>query len=200
MQTAAPIPTFMDFEASSLNSASYPIEVAWSRADGSIESHLISPAGVDGWGDWGARAQAVHGITRAELSTSGRPPVWVCRRMLGQIGDARVVYTDCPEFDGTWLAELFKAAAVTPPGFVIGHVYDLLVRTLCPAACGWAEVDELIAELKREARARVPSEHRAGWDVRYLVELWQLAAGRAAGSHNDGRGRGLQPSPGGCAV
>lgn len=34
---------FVDFEASSLNPDSYPIEVAWSIPDDSIESHLISP-------------------------------------------------------------------------------------------------------------------------------------------------------------
>lgn len=181
MQTTDRVPTFMDFEASSLNSASYPLEVAWSLADGSVESHLISPAGVAGWSDWEVKAQAVHGISRAELLAHGHAPAWVCRRLLEELGGARVVYTDCPEFDRAWLTELFAAGGVAPPGFVLGNVYDLLVRMLCPAACGWVQVNELIGELKRTARARVPGEHRAGWDVQYLVELWQLAAERVAG-------------------
>src|SRR5947209_5891700 len=46
------LPPFLDFEASSLRSASYPIEVAWSHPDGSIESHLISPAGLGRCTDW----------------------------------------------------------------------------------------------------------------------------------------------------
>lgn len=181
MQTADRVPIFMDFEASSLNSASYPIEIAWSLADGSVESHLISPAGVDGWGDGDAKAEAVHGISRVELLAAGHSPAWVCRRLLEVCGGALVVYTDCPELDRAWLSVLCAAGGVAPPGFVLGNVYDLLVRTLCPAACGWAQVDELIAGLKRTARARVPGEHRAGLDVQYLIELWRLATEYVAG-------------------
>lgn len=183
MQTAIRVPTFMDFEASSLNSASYPIEVAWSLADHSVESYLISPARIGAWVDWDDKAQAVHGISRAELLARGRAPAWICRRLIERIGGARVVYTDCPKFDRAWLNVLFAASEIAPPGFLLSNIYDLLVRALCPAACGWAQVDELIAGLKRTARASVPGEHRAGWDVQYLVELWRLATERVvAGS------------------
>ena len=41
---------FIEFEASSLNSGSVPIEVGWVLADGTGESHLICPA--PGWTDW----------------------------------------------------------------------------------------------------------------------------------------------------
>ena len=47
------IPSFIDFEASSLTVKSYPIEVAWNLEDGTIESHLISPAGVPDLGGLG---------------------------------------------------------------------------------------------------------------------------------------------------
>jgi hypothetical protein len=96
------LPSFLDFEASSLASASYTIEVAWSVAHGSIESHLISPKGIDKWRDWSFKSQELHGITREELITHGKPPSWVCRRM-NECLVGRVVYTEDPAYDGSTL-------------------------------------------------------------------------------------------------
>ncbi|HEY7545418.1 MAG TPA: hypothetical protein VID27_11070 [Blastocatellia bacterium] len=101
-----PIPCFLDFEASSLAMESYPIEVAWSLEDGSIESHLISPASVVDWTDWDAEAEKVHGIPRDEIIAHGKPPAWVCQRMNEQLA-GKTLYTDAPRFDGRWLARLF---------------------------------------------------------------------------------------------
>ncbi|NJD07038.1 MAG: hypothetical protein FIA97_11155 [Methylococcaceae bacterium] len=66
------IPSFIDFEASSLGSASYPIEGAWNLAGGSIESCLISPAGISRWTDWSDKAERIHGIAKAQLLVEGR--------------------------------------------------------------------------------------------------------------------------------
>ena len=78
-------PVFLDFEASSLASASYPIEVAWSCGGDSIESHLISPTGVSRWTDWSAKAEALHGLSREQLIAEGKPPVWVAQSMNEQL-------------------------------------------------------------------------------------------------------------------
>lgn len=75
------MPTFIDFEASSLSPDSYPIEVAWNHSDGSVENHLISPADVSEWTDWSVRLQEVHGLTRRELIERGKSPSWVSQRM-----------------------------------------------------------------------------------------------------------------------
>ena len=65
------LPSFIDFEASSLSDKSYPMEVAWSLSDGSIEARLISPEGISQWTDWSKDAQAVHGIRREDLLVWG---------------------------------------------------------------------------------------------------------------------------------
>lgn len=64
-------PCFIDFEASSLEHNSYPIEVAWSDADGRIESWLIDTSGVPSWTDWDDRVQqGMHGPLARDASTS----------------------------------------------------------------------------------------------------------------------------------
>jgi hypothetical protein len=74
-------PLFLDFEASSLSDTSYPIGVAWSNPDGSIEPHLISPAGIEKWTNWDPAAEQVHGIARSELLALGAAPRILCDRI-----------------------------------------------------------------------------------------------------------------------
>lgn len=55
------LPTFIDFEASSLRDTSFPIEVAWNNGT-EIESYIIRPA-FD-WSDWDYNAEGLHGLSR----------------------------------------------------------------------------------------------------------------------------------------
>jgi hypothetical protein len=163
-------PVFLDFEASSLASASYPIEVAWSLPDGSIESHLISPAGIERWNDWSAQAERLHGISRAQLVAEGQSPAWVCRRLNERLA-GRVVYTDAPEYDRTWLDELFAACWGGAPSFVLASADELLLEMLAPRFPKRADAVRELVAIKDEVRRRLPQRHRARWDVEYLVEL-----------------------------
>ena len=171
------LPSFLDFEASSLAPVSYPIEVAWSLADGSIESHLISPAGTRTWTDWDPQSQQVHGIQRDELIAHGRAPSWVCRRLNQQLA-GKIVYTDNPAFDGMWLGALFSVVQNSKPKFRLGLVDDLLLGRVYPNLRARADALARINALKDEARRRVGGQHRAGWDVQYLIELWKLAGAK----------------------
>src|SRR5205085_11481442 len=117
------VPCFVDCEASSLKAESYPIEVAWSNSDGSIESHLIRPHWS--WTDWDDYAEGeIHHISRDVLRAEGRPAKEVATRM-NEALDGRVVYTDAPEFDGHWIARLFEAADLEP-AFTLGEAYSLI--------------------------------------------------------------------------
>lgn len=167
----ASLPVFLDFEASSLASASYPIEVAWSLPDGIIESHLISPAGIERWNDWSAQAERLHGISRAQLLAEGESPAWVCRRLNERLA-GRVVYTDAPEYDRAWLDELFAACWGGAPSFVLASADELLLEMLAPRFSKRADVARELAAIKDEVRRRLPQRHRARWDVDLLVQLW----------------------------
>jgi hypothetical protein len=168
------LPFFLDFEASSLSSCSYPIEVAWSRSDGSIESYLISPVGIEAWDDWSVLSEKVHGISRAELKEHGKSPDWICdlmnRQLIGQ-----VVYTDNPIYDGMWLAELFSVSKVGRLKFRLGLVDEVLFARTYSSSAHRAAARNEIQNMKDEARRLVGGQHRARLDVLYLIELYKLA-------------------------
>jgi hypothetical protein len=166
------LPVFIDFEASSLRSASYPIEVAWYNPDGAIETHLISPAGITSWTDWSAEAEKLHGISRAELLKYGKSPSWICRRLNQQLA-GQGVYSDDPEYDGVWLAALFAAYYGAGPAFTLRHADDLLIRLVCPSG-GYVPGWEQIEAMKKAARQQLGRQHRAAWDVEYLVTLYKM--------------------------
>ena len=168
------VPSFLDFEASSLSPNSYPIEVAWNNPDGSIESQLISPAEIQAWTDWDPASEKVHGVSRYELLAHGLPPKVVCDRMTDQLS-GKIIYTDAPKFDGAWLATLFATCVREQPEFELRHVDDLLVRMICPDLAGRTQGLVKIELLKQEARRQSPRRHRAKWDVEYLLKLWELA-------------------------
>jgi hypothetical protein len=167
------VPPFLDFEASSLSSNSYPIEVAWSLSDASIESYLISPAGMEHWTDWSMLSETIHGISRNKLLTDGKSPQWICQRMNDQLS-GRCVYTDNPLYDGMWLAELFSAAGHRVK-FKLALIDELLFGRVYPDPAARSAAMENILQMKAQARARVGGQHRAKLDVQYLIELYALA-------------------------
>lgn len=169
---------FLDIEASSLGSASYPIEVAWGDSLAVIESHLISPAGIPSWHDWSMAAERLHGIAREQLLAEGKTPRWVAERLNRELA-GREVHSDNPDYDRHWLEELFRKAGGLKPGFTVRHVDDLLIRLICPEGADRANALLRLRELKQLARSTVMGRHRAGHDVAYLLMLHAMA--RAAG-------------------
>ena len=167
------IPTFMDFEASSLSFKSYPIEIAWNIGD-RIETHLISPGGVAEWTEWDAAAEKLHGISRQKLLDEGETPQTICRRLNEQLAGQQA-YTDSPRFDGMWLGRLFSACEVEEPLFSIRHIDELLLGMLSPQEPTKRSAVLQLESLKMEARRQKPKQHRAQWDVEFLMQLWRLA-------------------------
>jgi hypothetical protein len=100
---------FLDFEASSLAKASYPIEVGWVFEDGAEESHLIRPAPA--WTDWSPAAEALHHIPRERLMAEGEPYDAVGRRMLEALS-GHALYVTSPSWDGKWLSVLLRASGL----------------------------------------------------------------------------------------
>jgi len=96
---------FVDIEASSLGSSSFPIEVAWVNEIGQGESHLIRPE--PGWTNWSLQSEHVHGISRSVLLQEGKPADWVARRVQTALRGP-ILVSDNPEFDAYWLSMLFN--------------------------------------------------------------------------------------------
>ena len=98
---------FMDFEASSLGKHSYPVEIAWLFEDGRARSFLIRPEAH--WTDWSAEAEAIHGLSRAQLQAEGEPAGVIVDEMLATLS-GKDLYASSPSWDGKWLSVLLRAA------------------------------------------------------------------------------------------
>ena len=185
-----PFPCFLDIEASSFDRASYPIDIAWSDAEGEIHRCLVAPAA--GWTDWDPAAEAVHGIDRARLERNGWDPGYVAARIEEDLRD-QVVYTDAPEFDRRWLERLFVAVE-RPLPCRLEHVDELLLPVVRgPDEMAYQAMLRVEA-LKRDLQPRMSGKHSAGYDVGYLLALWRRANGEAV-KMNHGIGRLPESSP-----
>lgn len=153
--------TFVDFEASGLDLIhSYPIQVAWSQSDGSIESYYIRP--VDTWTYWDNQAEIeVHEISRDYLFQVGKDVKWVAERMNAAL-TGRVACWDGGQWDRFWCDRLFVAAG-RERNFEIKEYQDPVLPPNVAARIGMV------------ARELAGRSHDAGNDVRYLLIYQELA-------------------------
>lgn len=154
------IPTFIDFEASSLDLvSSFPIEVGVCNPEGVSQSWLIKPHII--WQDWSAKAARVHGISQAQLQQEGAE-ISVVVEQLNNILSGKV-YCDAWTFDSFWLHRLYKTAK-TKPNFELDSVISILNQKQIEH---WQSVhDQVIKDLKLV-------RHRAANDAKILHETWR---------------------------
>ena len=103
---------FLDFEASSLDANSWPIEVglSWVTSDYEVKTYesLIKPS-PDWFEDaWSPVSADIHNIPRRALDTAPSVEV-VSRELLTVLGD-RFALSDAPGFERFWLEQLLEAA------------------------------------------------------------------------------------------
>jgi hypothetical protein len=166
---------FLDFEASSLSDASYPIEAGWAGEDGSCETHLIRPA--PGWTDWDPTAEAIHGLSRARLIAEGEPHDAVARHALEALAPHEV-FVSAPSWDGKWMSVLLRAAGLPRHGIRF-HDSDAAHRAAVLEALGEVPPDEidavtalLIADARRAVEPPQPA-HRALPDAQTELAVWR---------------------------
>ncbi|MBV8684169.1 MAG: hypothetical protein JO111_14930 [Caulobacteraceae bacterium] len=166
---------FLDFEASSLATDSYPIEVGWVMEDGSSEEHLIRPAPA--WTDWDPQAEAIHGLTREVLVARGEPHGEVAGRMMRVLA-GHELFASAPSWDGKWLSVLLRAAGYPRHALRLRdtEVADMAAaeeilspgRDPTEAAAEAAQITHTVRE-----RLASPPVHRALPDARWEFEAWQ---------------------------
>ena len=153
--------SLVDFEASGLDLVrSYPIQVAWSKSDGFIESYYIRP--IDSWTYWDNQAEIeVHEISRDYLFQVGKNVRWVAERMNAALS-GRVACWDGGQWDRFWCDRLFYAAGIVR-SFSISEYRQ---PALPP---------EIAARIGMVAREQAGRAHDAANDVRYLLIYQELA-------------------------
>lgn len=88
---------------------------------GNSDAFLIRPS--HDWTHWDKAAEAVHGISREQLMEEGISVTESALRLDEMLG-VETVFCDALEFDGFWLARLFKAAGMEA-SFRLADVYEL---------------------------------------------------------------------------
>ncbi len=127
----------IDFEASSLEDDSYPIEVGlafWPSPEEAMSSWstLIKP--TCDWtrnGHWSPKSAKVHGIRGSDLVASGQSLDRVAATLNEMLGPGRIAWCDGDAYELYWLGKLFTAAN-TAPLFRLGAWHHLMT-TLGPS-------------------------------------------------------------------
>jgi DNA polymerase III epsilon subunit-like protein len=162
---------FLDFEASSLDPDSWPIEVGLSWIDHNLEVQtyhsLIKP--VPEWSEhaWSPASAAVHNIPRRALDEA--PDVTEVAEGLLKVLGGRIALSDAPPFERHWLDILFTAASVTDQVTIEG--FDAITL----GAFSSHALDHLYEHLDRRK-----APHRAGPDSARCANAW-LAGLRSKG-------------------
>jgi hypothetical protein len=110
---------FLDLEASSLDSGSFPIEVGWVDEAGQGESYLIRPEGnwigwtAWPWPGWSDASEKLHGISRDLLTRDGQPAATIAARAHDTLS-GHVICSDNPAFDEYWLGMLLRTGGYHP--------------------------------------------------------------------------------------
>jgi len=155
-------PIFLDCEASSLDKKSFPIEVAWNNADGTIESYLINIYRYpDGYDDWNREAQSLHGITKQYLSEKGEEPEYVVEQMEKKLRGKKIL-TDAPDWDGFWVRRLYESVNIKCELDFYNAIWFF----------NFLEPYHYI--YRSQARKIAGHAHRAANDVKYLHEMYRL--------------------------
>lgn len=135
---------FLDFEASSLSDASYPVEVGW--CDHALTkgwAATIKPHSA--WREWGAGAEQLHGLTRERIESGGLPVAEVMARLNADLEGQEIV-SDNPEWERFWLGRLAAAAGVVPT-FNVSEVDFEAVLTGAIQQAGVGAPDVLLLKL-----------------------------------------------------
>lgn len=169
----------IDFEASSLDEGTYPIEVGvcrWAAPDQPLEgwSTLIVP--IPAWrdhGSWSPASQEVHGIRLDELDAGMSPTDAIVA--LNAITGGHPTFCDGGGHDFHWASMMARASGVRPT-WAIGdfdHVGTLLERSGYARMVAWLDRatprhrarDDAERLMKALARG-IGVEHRASVDIR----------------------------------
>lgn len=169
-----PAIAFFDIEASSLTGC--PIEIGWAipqihTADIIRGSALIKPPNIWCIADhWDEAAEALHGITLADLVEHGLSLDAILSQMNAAL-DGFTLYADAPAWDLPWLDALL-AAAHTPPRFAVAPDDALTLIGRTARAQGWSPQGFAAAIAALEGTN--PHCHRAGPDAARLAALWHV--------------------------
>ena len=165
----------IDIEASGLDPASYPIEIALVDVMTSeVRSWLIRP--TERWlglGVWQTSAEALHGLSLDRLMIEGLP-VEIVAEQLTRTVQGRCVLSDHLDSDRKWLHDLYHAVGIATLPFLLQNFY-VFAKQVASAAGRRFEV--AFTKVEAEAWQRFPIPHRAEPDAKRNAEMLRYLEG-----------------------
>jgi len=165
---------FVDLEASSAASDSWPTEIGWAFPNGLSGSCLIKPQkewiGCDpfdtqaDWVGWSIEAEKLTCISKDMLMNEGLEPCKAADVFLKAVKDAKL-YTDAPEFDLRWLQILLDAAQINNV-IEFHHFEDIYANAV------QQENHPNLSEAIYLAEQNCPKTHRAEQDAKHLAFIY----------------------------
>lgn len=161
----APQLAFLDFEASSLGDAGWPVEIGISRLldSGEIDtqSHLIRPHLSWSMNDWSEQSASVHRIPHGFLLSKGKSVHEILDWFHQEYGVHHLLVSDNPSMEQRWLGRIFTAcdANPIPPVFSMHAIFKGAL-----SGTGQDYAYETLASKK---------PHRAGPDSRLMAKAWK---------------------------
>ncbi len=151
---------FIDFEASSLDAESWPIEVGLTIIeDGELRSwsSMIKPE--PNWPEraWSCESTGIHNIARVDLDAAPSAAD-VAEQLVERIGQRHII-SDAPGFDWFWAFRLLDVIDATPPRFID---VDRVVKLACDGHVG-----AMLVAFNHLSDA--PRGHRAGADTERMA-------------------------------
>ncbi|WP_415906923.1 hypothetical protein ACMXYX_17800 (plasmid) [Neptuniibacter sp. QD72_48] len=129
---------FIDFEASSLSTESYPISVGLHEVFSGDEGYcIISPASVLEWTEWSYEAQKIHKLAKPYIEEDGVSPKDAIKVIAEACGDPyKCILIADSERDEFWLKRLYDAAGERCPYVIknVGRLANGYNRTLLALA------------------------------------------------------------------
>lgn len=159
---------FLDFEASSLDADSWPIEIGIARVvDDAVvtKARLIRPHPYWSEGAWSEASAEIHGLSRARLDAEGYD-AWEVAAWFKDLNTG-IAVTDNPEFERRWLIRLLATDPPFPGVRLLD--FDSYLRISLPDAAA-------VTRAYRSLENQGPPPHRAGPDAERLARAWASGA------------------------
>ncbi|MTH95267.1 hypothetical protein [Roseibium sp. RKSG952] len=157
----------IDFEASSLNDGSYPIELGYCDLDMNSGGFLIKPKPE--WADWHPDAASAHGIPRELLFAVGIPIREAAERINYMADSGKSFLCDGGASDQRWYEALFRETDTVPEIMTLRD-FDLRLNA---AASLHKDLGNKLGDLdvlcEMRDRGILASPHRAEPDARVLA-------------------------------
>ncbi len=161
---------FIHIEASSIQPPAFPVEVYWGEipSEGST-GYLVNPKRILRWSKWNNEFFRKHGISEAEVQSSGTDPSNICDAIVRELSN-KTVYSMQPHSTLELLTELFLVAERPICELKLLDLEQLFLQSLSISVA--TEPAQVLAQIRMQVGKEYPHYLSGGsFEVLYYSEI-----------------------------